>query len=112
MRHRSSVAVVESDRGELHLVLSPARSIDTHVVRCVSTHCSIRPRALRKDVSRWCGVVWRGCGLAPCAYRTYTSTPPASARPHRTPLSSGLNPVCLIQGIESTIKRTCPHLQH
>ena len=35
MRHRSSVAVVESDRGELHLVLSPARSIDTHVVRCV-----------------------------------------------------------------------------
>ena len=34
MRHRSSVAVVESDQGELHLVLSPARSIDTHVVRC------------------------------------------------------------------------------
>ena len=34
MRHRSSVAVVESDQGDLHLVLSPARSIDTHVVRC------------------------------------------------------------------------------
>lgn len=37
MRHRSSVAVVESDKAELHLVLSPARSIDTHVVRCVLT---------------------------------------------------------------------------
>ena len=36
MRHRSSVAAVESDRGELHLVLSPARSVDTHVIRCVA----------------------------------------------------------------------------
>ena len=36
MRHRSSVAAVESDRGELHLVLSPARSIGTHVIRYVT----------------------------------------------------------------------------
>ena len=45
MRHRSSVAVVESDQGELHLVLSPARSIDTHVVRCA-------PRVRRDSFSR------------------------------------------------------------
>ena len=30
------MAAVESDRGELHLVLSPARSIDTHVIRYVT----------------------------------------------------------------------------
>lgn len=51
MRHRSSVAVVESDKAELHLVLSPARSIDTHVVRCVPTSSDpARSRAPRKDV--------------------------------------------------------------
>ena len=51
MRHRSSVAVVESDKAELHLVLSPARSIDTHVVRYVPTSSDpTQSRAPRNDV--------------------------------------------------------------
>mmetsp|Transcript_35677 Transcript_35677/g.87790 ORF Transcript_35677/g.87790 Transcript_35677/m.87790 type:complete len:361 (-) Transcript_35677:185-1267(-) len=37
MRLRSAVAVVESDRGECHLVVSPVRSIDTHVIRVCGT---------------------------------------------------------------------------
>jgi hypothetical protein len=60
MRHRSSVAVVESDTAELHLVLSPARSIDTHVVRCVPTSSDpTRSRAPRKTSPRSPGVVPR-----------------------------------------------------
>jgi hypothetical protein len=35
MRRRGSVVVVESDAGELHLVLSPPLSDATHVVRRV-----------------------------------------------------------------------------
>lgn len=50
MRHRSSVAAVESDRGELHLVLSPARSIDTHVIRYVTI--SIRAYPPKTCISR------------------------------------------------------------
>ena len=37
MRRRSAVAVTESSHGEVHVVLSPARSVDTHVVRYPST---------------------------------------------------------------------------
>lgn len=74
MRHRSSVAVVESDRGELHLVLSPARSMDTHVVRCVP-HSIVRSRprpAKRRRPSRGWPYVW-------CAAFTRAHTVP-----HRT----------------------------
>jgi hypothetical protein len=52
MRHRSSVAVVESDRGDVHLVLSPARSIDTHVIRRVSKHTQLSHTRKKKKTGR------------------------------------------------------------
>jgi hypothetical protein len=73
MRHRSSVAAVESDRGELHLVLSPARSIDTHVIRYVT----ISIRAYPPKTYFRCNVTPRPPGLTqvrrlpPCPVRLY-----------------------------------------